>query len=291
MPEDPKSKHDQPTFPQSEITPPGAESEMNPRADHGEQSYVGSGRLAGLATIVTGGDSGIGKAVAIAFAREGADVLVSYLPEEEPDAQDTKRWVEQAGRTCVLVPGDIGVESHCQSIVAQAVRAFGKVDVLVNNAAHQRTYDELADVPSDDWVKTFAVNIHAMFYLSKAAAPHMRKGSSILNTSSIQAYQPSPNLLAYATTKGAIVNFTKGLSAMLNDQGIRVNSVAPGPVWTPLIPSTMPAEKAKQFGKDSKMERPAQPAELAGAYVFLASEQASYVDAAVLPVTGGKPTM
>ena len=291
MPQDPTTKHEKPTFPQSQIDPPGTEAEMTPTADHGEQSYVGSGKLNGLATIITGGDSGIGKAVAIAYAREGCDVLVTHLPEEAKDAQDTKQYVEAAGRKCVLMAVDLGTEPACKQVVEAAVKAFGRLDVLVNNAAMQRTHEAIDEFSAEEWEATFRTNIHSFFYLAKAAVPHMKPGSSIINTSSIQAYQPSPNLLAYAATKGAIVNFTKGLSALLADQGIRVNSVAPGPVWTPLIPSTMPSSKVKTFGKDTPTGRPAQPAELAGAYVFLASEQASYINAAVIPVTGGKPTM
>jgi NAD(P)-dependent dehydrogenase (short-subunit alcohol dehydrogenase family) len=287
----PKTKGPKPTFPQPAIDPPGHENEMAPKADHGEKSYKGSGKLEGKKTLITGGDSGIGRAVAIAYAREGADVAISYLPVEEKDARETTAWIKKASRKALLVPGDLSKESANIALVEQVVRRFGQIDVLVLNAAHQRTYEKLADIPSEDWEHTFATNIHAMFYLSKAAVPHMKKGSSIITTSSVQAYQPSPQLLAYAATKGAIVNFTKGLGQMLIDRGIRVNSVAPGPVWTPLIPSTMPKEKAKNFGKDSPMERPAQPKELAPPYVWLASEEASYVNASVISVTGGKPTM
>ena len=291
MPTHPKSKGLKPTFAQPAIEPPGLESEMTPQADHGEKSYKGSGKLEGKKTLITGGDSGIGRAVAIAYAREGADVAIAYLPVEEKDAKETAAWIEKAGRKALLIPGDLSKESACIALVEEVVRTFGQIDVLVLNAAHQRTYEKLTDIPSDDWDHTFATNIHAMFYLSKAAVPHMKKGSSIITVSSIQAYQPSPQLLAYAATKGAIVNFTKGLGQMLIDQGIRVNSVAPGPVWTPLIPSTMPEEKAQNFGKDTPMERPAQPRELAPPFVWLASEEASFINASVISVTGGKPTM
>ena len=291
MSKDPKEKGPKPEFPQKEIDIPGHESEMNPKADHGEQSYKGSGKLTGKKAIITGGDSGIGKAVAVAYAREGADVAIAYLPQEEQDAKDTAKWIEQAGRKAVLIPGDLSKEPACKSLVQTAVQAFGQIDILVLNAAHQKTFAKITDIPSDEWDLTFATNIHAMFYLSKAAYPHMKPGSSIITVSSIQAYQPSPELLAYAATKGAIVNFTKGLGGMLIKDGIRVNSVAPGPVWTPLIPSTMPEEKAQSFGKDSPMERPAQPRELAPPFVWLASDEASYINASVISVTGGKPTM
>jgi NAD(P)-dependent dehydrogenase (short-subunit alcohol dehydrogenase family) len=261
---------------------------MQPRPDHGEDSYRGSGRLEGKAAIITGGDSGIGRAVAIAFAREGADVLISYLSEDE-DAQDTARLVEEAGRKAVLVPGDIGSADHCRAIVDKAVEAFGRIDILVNNAAHQKTFEDLGDIPDEEWELTFRTNIHAMFYLSKAAVPHMKAPAAIINTTSVNADMPSQTLLAYATTKGAIQNFTGGLAQMLAEKGIRVNCVAPGPVWTPLIPSTMPPEQVKEFGKNYPLGRPAQPRELAPAYVMLASDEASYVSGATIAVTGGKP--
>lgn len=291
MSKDPKAHGPKPTFPQPQIDPPGHEDEMKPKADHGEKTYKGSGKLEGKKTLITGGDSGIGRAVAIAYAREGADVAIAYLPEEEKDANETQKWIEQAGRKAILLSGDLSKESACKALVEATVRAFGQIDVLVLNAAYQRTHAKLTDIPTDEWDHTFATNISTMFYLSKAAVPHMKKGSSIITTSSIQAYQPSPELLAYAATKGAIVNFTKGLGQLLIKEGVRVNSVAPGPVWTPLIPSTMPEEKAKNFGKDSPMERPAQPKELAPPFVWLASEESSYINASVISVTGGKPTM
>ncbi len=277
---------------QDQIAPPGTEGEMTPRADHGEDSYRGHGRLAGRAAIITGGDSGIGRAVAIAYAREGADVLVSYLnSQEDEDAGETARLVEAAGRRCVLVPGDIAEPAHCREIVARAVSEFGRLDVLVNNAAFQRTYGTIEDIPDDEWDYTFRTNIGAMFYLAKAAVPHMRPGSSIINTSSIQSDKPSPNLLAYAATKGAISNFTAGLAQMLGSKGIRVNAVAPGPIWTPLIPSTMPPEKVESFGKDTPLGRPGQPRELAGIYVLLASDEASYMTGGIYTVTGGSPLL
>ncbi|MGF7150336.1 hypothetical protein FHS96_003994 [Sphingomonas zeicaulis] len=261
---------------------------MNPLPDHGEDSYRGSGRLTGKKAIITGGDSGIGRAVAIAFAREGADVLISYL-NEEADAEDTARLVRAAGREAVLVAGDIADADHCRTIISRAVEAFGRIDVLVNNAAHQMTYTELTDISDAEWERTFAVNIHAMFYLAKAALPHMAKGASIINTTSINADKPRPTLLPYATTKGAIHNFTGGLAQLLGEKGVRVNCVAPGPVWTPLIPSTMPEDQVESFGKDVPLGRPAQPSELASAYVMLASDESSYTSGATIAVTGGNP--
>ena len=280
----------QPPFdtPRQEI--PGTTEKMNPRPDHGEDSYRGSGRLEGMKAVITGGDSGIGRAVAIAFAREGADVLISYLNEEE-DARDTAAWVEKAGRKAVLVPGDIQSAEHCRAIIQRAVDEFGRIDILVNNAAHQDTFDDITEIPDEEWDLTFRVNIHAMFYLTKAAVPHMRPGSSIINTTSVNADTPSPQLLAYATTKGAIQNFTAGLAQLLAEKEIRANCVAPGPIWTPLIPSTMPPEKVENFGKQVPMQRPGQPKELAPVYVMLASPEASYVSGATIAVTGGKPIL
>jgi len=277
-----------PPYPEQQQPMPGTTAAMDPRPDHGEHSYVGRGRLTDKKTIVTGGDSGIGRAVALAFAREGADVLISYLSEEE-DARETQRLVEQAGRQAILVPGDISDPAHARAVVDRAVEAFGRVDVLVNNAAHQASFQTIEDIADEEWQLTFATNIHAMFYLSKAAVPHMREGSSIINTTSINADQPNEQLLAYATTKGAIHNFTAGLGQMLAERGIRVNAVAPGPVWTPLIPSTMPPEKVKSFGENTPIGRAAQPAELAPAYVMLASDEATYILAATIAVTGGRP--
>ncbi|KPF57126.1 MAG: SDR family oxidoreductase [Alphaproteobacteria bacterium] len=277
-----------PPFSQKKVPMPGRTSDMNPRPDHGEESYKGSGKLEGLKAIITGGDSGIGRAVAIAYAREGADVLISYIEEDE-DAQDTARWVEKAGRKAVLVRGDIQNADHCREIVDTAVRELGGVDIVVNNAAHQATFDDITEIPDEEWELTFRVNIHAMFYLTKAAVPHMKNGGSIINTASINSDSPSPHLLAYATTKGAIQNFTAGLAQMLAEKNIRANAVAPGPIWTPLIPSTMPEEKVKNFGKQVPMKRPGQPAELQTAYVMLADPLSSYVSGATIAVTGGKP--
>ncbi|SHH07778.1 hypothetical protein SAMN02745157_0286 [Kaistia soli DSM 19436] len=268
--------------------PPGLTRLMQPEPDHGEQSYAGSGKLAGRVALITGGDSGIGRAVAIAFAREGADLLISYLNEEE-DAEETAKWVRDAGRRVVLFPGDIRDESHCQALVERAVAELGGIDILVNNAAFQRTCGEISDITAAEWDETFRTNIYAPFFLSKAAIPHLKRGSSIINTTSIQGKDPSPHLLAYAATKGAISNFTVGLAQMLGEKGIRVNAVAPGPIWTPLIPSTMTADKVEKFGADTPLGRMGQPAELAGAYVLLASELSSYMTGAVIAVTGGEP--
>jgi NAD(P)-dependent dehydrogenase (short-subunit alcohol dehydrogenase family) len=281
---------DRPEPPQAEQQQemPGTTDAMTPRPDHGEDSYVGHGRLTGKKTIITGGDSGIGRAVALAFAREGADVLIAYLSEDE-DARETQRLIEAAGQQAVLVAGDISQPDHARAVVAKAVEAFGRVDVLVNNAAHQASFSSLEDIADEEWQKTFATNIHAMFYLAKAAVPHMQEGASIINTTSINADQPSETLLAYATTKGAIHNFTAGLAQLLAEKKIRVNAVAPGPVWTPLIPSTMPPEAVKTFGQNTPLGRAAQPAELAPPYVMLASDEASYITGATIPVTGGRP--
>ncbi|MGI4787786.1 MAG: SDR family oxidoreductase [Janthinobacterium lividum] len=261
---------------------------MTHKPDYGENSYVGTGRLEGRAAIVTGSDSGIGRAVALAFAREGADVLISYL-SEDADAQETARLVTEAGRKAVLMPGDITEESHCRALVQRAQQEFGHLDLLVNNAAFQMTHEKITDIPSDEWDHTFRTNIYAMFYLCKAALPVMRPGGAIINTASIEAYQPDANLLAYATTKGAIVNFTKGLAKEAIESGIRVNAVAPGPVWTPLIPSTLPPEQVESFGQDTLLKRPAQPSELAPVYVLLASQEASYITGMIYGVTGGDP--
>lgn len=276
-----------PPYPEQQQAPPGTTGQMEPKPDHGEKSYKGSGLLSGKVALITGADSGIGKAVAIAFAREGADLVISYLDEEE-DARDTVKWVEDAGRKAVAVPGDITSEAHCKALVQRTVEEFGKIDILVNNAAFQRTYADIGDIESAEWDQTFKTNIYAPFFLSKAAVPHMQSGSSIINTASIQSKQPSPHLLAYASTKGAILNFTAGLAGMVAEKGIRVNAVAPGPIWTPLIPSTMGAEKTKKFGEQTLIGRAGQPAELAGAYVLLASDRGSYMTAAVIPVTGGE---
>jgi NAD(P)-dependent dehydrogenase (short-subunit alcohol dehydrogenase family) len=269
---------------------PGTTAAMNPKPDHGEASYRGSGRLAGKRALITGADSGIGRAVAIAFAREGADVMIAYYNEHD-DAKETARWVEKAGRRAVCVAGDIADAAFCRSLIGQAVHHLGGLDILVNNAAHQKSFDRLEDITDEEWDRTFRTNIYSMFHLCREAAPHLGRGSAIINTSSINADQPSPTLLAYATTKGAIANFTAGLAQLLADRGIRVNAVAPGPIWTPLIPATMPPDKVESFGKNTPLGRPGQPAELAPAYVLLASDEASYMTGALIPVTGGRPIL
>ena len=267
---------------------PGKTAPMSPQPDHGEQSYEGHGRLSGKAAVITGADSGIGRAVAIAFAREGADVVIAYFNEHE-DARETARWVEQAGTRAVLVAGDLAQRAQAREIVDRAVDAFGRIDILVNNAAHQMNYESVEEISDDEWDRTFDINIGAMFRLVKAALPHMKAGSAIVNTTSVNADKPRPTLLPYATTKGAIQNFTGGLAQLLAERGIRANCVAPGPIWTPLIPATLPAENVKEFGKQTPMKRPGQPAELAPVYVMLASNEASYVSGATVAVTGGVP--
>ncbi|MFE2752155.1 SDR family oxidoreductase [Actinosynnema sp. NPDC059335] len=272
------------------IEHPGLTDDVRPTPDHGEATYRGTGRLTDKKAVITGGDSGIGRAVALAFAREGADVLITYLPAEEKDARDTARLVEDAGRKAVTLAVDLVEESQCTSVVSRAVEEFGRIDVLVSNAAYQMSQDGgLLDITTEQFDRVMKTNVYAMFWLCKAAVPHMPEGSSIITTSSIQGFQPSFQLLDYATTKAAIVNFTKGLAQNLVDRKIRVNSVAPGPVWTPLIPATMPAEKVESFGEQSPMGRAGQPAELAPLYVFLASAESSYITGEVIGVTGGSP--
>jgi NAD(P)-dependent dehydrogenase (short-subunit alcohol dehydrogenase family) len=283
MPDYPK-----PPYPSQQQPMPGSTEQMDPVPDHGENSYKGSGRLTGKRAIITGGDSGIGRAVALAYAREGADVVIAYL-EEDDDAKDTARLVQQTKQKALLVRGDIQHPEHCRTIVKRAVAELGGVDILVNNAAHQASFKDLQDITDEEWNLTFRVNIHAMFYLVKAAVPHMKPGSAIINTASINSDDPNPTLLAYATTKGAIHNFTAGLAQLLAEKGIRVNAVAPGPIWTPLIPSTMPPEAVKIFGQNTPMKRAGQPAELATTYVMLADPLSSYVSGATVAVTGGRP--
>jgi NAD(P)-dependent dehydrogenase (short-subunit alcohol dehydrogenase family) len=277
-----------PPYPAQQQPMPGSTGAMNPRPDHGEESYKGAGRLAGKKAVITGGDSGIGRAVAIAYAREGADILIAYLDEDE-DAAEVRALVEREGRKVVLMRGDIRIPDHCRLIVRRAVEQLGGIDILVNNAAHQATFKGIEDISDEEWQRTFEVNIHAMFYLTKAAVPHMPAGAAIINTASVNSDMPNPSLLAYATTKGAIQNFTGGLAQMLASKGIRVNAVAPGPIWTPLIPSTMSEETVKNFGRQVPMQRAGQPAELATAYVMLADPLSSYTSGATLAVTGGKP--
>lgn len=285
--DDPRTKQPKPPFPAQEQELPGSTQKMRPRPDHGESSYRGQGRLEGRVALITGGDSGIGRAVAIAYAREGADVVISYLNEEQ-DAQETAQWIEKAERKSMAIAGDIAEEPHCRSLIDRVYRDFGQLDILVNNAGTQTTHESIEDWTPEGWDRIFRTNIYSMFYLCRAALPRMRPGSSVIMTASVQAYQPSPKLLAYAATKGAIVTFTKALAGLMAKDGIRVNAVAPGPVWTPLIPSSYEAGKTSEFGKNSPFERPAQPAELAPAYVYLASQESSYVTGSVMDLTGGK---
>jgi NAD(P)-dependent dehydrogenase (short-subunit alcohol dehydrogenase family) len=276
--------------PAQQQNPPGTEQQMHPAPDHGEASYRGSGRLAGKAAVITGGDSGIGKAVAIAFAREGADVLISYLDEHE-DAEDTRKWVEDAGRTAVLFPGDLTDAANCRTVIDRAVQEFGRVDILVSNAAFQATHADLAEISDEEWDYTLATNLTAMFRLCKAAVPHMPAGGSIIGTTSVNSDMPTPQLLPYDVTKAGVANFMAGLAQLLAEKGIRANSVAPGPIWTPLIPATMPTEQVESFGQQVPLGRAGQPAEVAPAYVFLASDEASYVSGARIAVTGGNPIL
>ncbi|MEV8050861.1 SDR family oxidoreductase [Streptomyces bacillaris] len=288
QPEDPNRLHPRPDFPQQDQEPPGRTGPMDPPPDHGEESYRGSGLLTDRKTVITGGDSGIGRAVALAFAREGADVLLTHLAEEEQEARETARLVEEAGRTAVTVLCDIRDEKQCRDLVERAVSDFGRIDVLVNNAAYQMSQpDGISAISTEQFDRVVRTNLYGMFWLSKFALPHIPAGGSIINTTSVQAYKPSPHLLDYAMTKGAIVTFTQGLAQMLASDGIRVNAVAPGPVWTPLIPATLP--DTTEFGKQSPLGRPAQPAEMAPAYVFLASANASFITGEIMNATGGTP--
>ncbi len=284
---DPRELQPKPPYPRQQQQPPGSEAALQPRADHGEHSYQGYGRMRDRVALITGGDSGIGRAVALAYAREGADVLLSYLNEDE-DARETCRLVTDAGRKAVAVPGDIGDEAHCRTLVERCVAELGRLDVLVNNAGFQATHDHIEDISSAEFERTYRTNVYGMFFLCKAALAHMEPGSVIINTSSIQAYQPSAHLLAYASTKGAIVTFSKALAALAIERGVRVNAVAPGPVWTPLIPSTMPPEQVEKFGASTPIARAAQPAELAPTYVFLAIRDSAYITGEVVGVGGGR---
>ncbi|QDT39420.1 SDR family oxidoreductase [Stratiformator vulcanicus] len=288
MAADPRELYPKPPFKQIEgQDTPGVERKMEPEPIHGESSYVGHGRLEGMAALITGADSGIGRAVAIAFAREGADIVCSYLSEDK-DAEKTAAAVREAGRKCLTIAGDIKDQAHCQKLVDRTLEEFDKLDVLVNNAATQVTHEDIGDFTAEEWEDTFRTNIHAMFYLCKAALPRMNPGGSIINTTSIQSYDPSAILLPYAPTKAAITNFTKALCPQAMRRGVRVNGVAPGPVWTPLIPATMPKDKVENFGANTVFERPAQPVELAPLYVFLASAEASYVTGEIYGATGGR---
>ena len=286
----PDPRASQQPFPGDQQQPaPGLTSRMTPAPDHGEDSYVGKGLLTGRVALITGGDSGIGRAVAIAFAREGADVALSYLPVEQSDAEDTARWIERAGRRALLLPGDIQDEAHCHALVEQTVAQLGQIDILVNNAAHQTVNKELADITAEQIDTSFRTNVFAMYYLAQAAVPHMKPGASIINTTSVQAKTANKTMLVYAATKGAIVSFTIGLSNLLAPQGIRVNCVAPGPIWTPIQPIAKDAEGIEQLGQSMPLGRAGQPAELAGAFVLLASDAGSYMSGALIPVTGGAP--
>jgi NAD(P)-dependent dehydrogenase (short-subunit alcohol dehydrogenase family) len=285
--QDPRKAHPQPPYSSVYEPPPGSEEQLRPSADHGEQSYVGHGLLKGRRALITGADSGIGRAVAIAFAREGADVAIAYLSEHE-DARDTEELVYATGQKAVLLPGDLGSKSACESIAQEARARLGGVDILVNNAAFQRTYDDFLDLPDEEFEETFRINVFATFRLSQAILPHMPEGGVIINTASIQTFDPTPNLIAYAASKAAIASFTRSLAGLAIKRGIRVNAVAPGPVWTPLIPSTMPKEKVEFFGAHTVFGRAAQPAELAPVFVFLASPQSSYVTGEIYGATGGQ---
>jgi NAD(P)-dependent dehydrogenase (short-subunit alcohol dehydrogenase family) len=276
--------------PAQQQEPPGTTDAMEPTPDHGEQSYRGSGRLTGKKAVITGGDSGIGRAVAIAYAREGADVLISYLDEDE-DAQETARWVEEAGRKAVLFPGDLADPATCRAVIDRAVQEFGKVDILVSNAAFQMTHETIEEIPDEEWDRTLAINLSAFFHLTKAVLPVMPPGGSIIGSSSVNSDNPVPTLLPYSATKAGIANMTASMAQLLADRGIRANSVAPGPIWTPLIPATMPEDEVESFGQQVPMQRPGQPAELAAVYVLLASDEASYVSGARIAVTGGKPIL
>lgn len=291
--ENPQKKYPQPPFPSQTQEVPGVTNKMDPVPDHGEETYKGRDLLKGAVCIITGGDSGIGKAVAIAMAREGANVVISYKDKvEDEDAKDTLEWIEKAGVEGLAIRGDIRNENHCKKIIEKTITKFDKIDILVNNAAYQMTYETIEEIDTEEWDKTFDTNMRAMFYLVKYAKPYMKPGSSIINTTSVNAYDPNPTLLPYAATKGAIQNFTASLAQlfMQDNSGIRVNAVAPGPIWTPLIPSTIPDHET--FGKDnSPMGRPGQPAEIAPIYVFLASDAASYISGATIPATGGRATI
>jgi len=279
-----------PPFPQPPIAYPGRSGEMNPKPDHGEESYRGSGKLTGKVALITGGDSGIGRAVAIAYAREGADIALSYLDEHE-DARDTAAWVEKAGRRVVLLPGDVADHRHCADLVEKTISEFGRLDIVVNNAAYQKLADTIEDIEIADWDRQYAVNVHAMFYILKAASPHLKAGASIVNTASVNAKNPVEQQLAYSSTKAAIANMTTNLARILGSRGIRANAVLPGPIWTPLIPATMYTEQVETFGSQTPLGRPGQPAELAGAYVLLASDEGSYMSGAMIAVTGGMVTL
>lgn len=288
--ENPLEQYVQPPFSEEKQEVPGHEKDMQQKADHGEESYQGSGKLEGRKALITGGDSGIGRAIAIAFSREGADVAISYLNEDD-DARESANWVEKAGRKALLIPGDISEEAHCTQMINTVIDEFGQLDILVNNAAFQMSRKSLQEVSTEEWDYTFKTNIYPLFYLCKAAEPHLQPGSTVVNTTSVNAYKAPAELIAYSATKAAIQNFTASLAQLWAEKGIRVNCVAPGPIWTPLIPATMPAEKVEKFGQELPMKRPGQPAELAPAYVLLASKDSSYMTGSTIQVTGGYPTI
>jgi NAD(P)-dependent dehydrogenase (short-subunit alcohol dehydrogenase family) len=285
---DPTTRYPSHDFPRQEQDQPGLTGATDPAPDHGEETYAGTGRLAGMRALITGGDSGIGRAVAIAYAREGADVAISYLPEEEDDGTDTAAWIEKAGRTALKLPGDVRSESQCAELVERVVAELGGLDILVLNAGYQQNRDGLETIPTAEIERVFETNLYAPLWIARAAIPHLKPGSSIITTTSIQAFNPSPQLIDYAMTKAAHVAFTKALAQELGPKGVRVNAVAPGPIWTPLIPATSWPDKVEHFGQDTPLGRAGQPAELAPAYVFLASPENSYVSGAIVPVTGGK---
>ncbi len=288
MARDPLTFGPKPPFPaQKKSDIPGHEADMNPKPDHGLESHIGRNRLTDRAALITGGDSGIGRAVAILFAKEGADVAFTYLPEEKDDAQATAEAIEAQGRKAYPMEFDLSQPANGAKVVEQAVQKLGKLDIVVNNAAYQRTYEKLADVPGDEVAKAYAINVGATFAVIQASEKHLKPGASIINTTSIQAVDPSPNIFIYASTKAAIANLTKGLAKLLGEKGIRVNGVAPGPVWTPLIPGTMDEDKLKEFGAKTVFKRPAQPVEEAALYVFLASDEASFVTGEIYGATGG----
>ena len=286
--DNPVTKYRTDGFPEQQQDQPGLTGLMNPLPDHGEKTYVGSGRLAGRIALITGGDSGIGRAVAIAFAREGADVAITYLPEEQIDAEDTSELIRQAERRALLLPGDLRNESFSRGLPAAIIEALGGLDIVVLNAAYQQNRDGLESLTTDEFTRVMETNLYSALWIASEALPHLQPGASIITTSSIQAFNPSPNLIDYAMTKAALVAFTKALAQQVGQRGIRVNAVAPGPIWTPLIPATAWPTKLPTFGQDTPLGRAGQPAELAHAYVYLASSDASYVSGAVLPVTGGK---
>jgi NAD(P)-dependent dehydrogenase (short-subunit alcohol dehydrogenase family) len=285
---DPREQGPKPPFPEQEQRPPGTVRRLDPPADHGESSYIGTGKLLGRAAIITGADSGIGRAVAIAFAKEGADIVLSYLPEEETDALDVSVIIHEIGQKVVRLPGDIGSPNYSRALVDAAIKEFGRLDIVVNNAGFQMTHDRIEEIPPEEFDHTFRTNVFGTFFLTQAALPKMDPGSSIINTTSIQAFEPGEQLIAYAATKAAIANMTKSVAKLAGKRGVRVNAVAPGPVWTPLIPSTMPMEKVKSFGENTLFKRPAQPIEIANVFVFLASAEASFVSGEIYGATGGR---